>query len=164
MDIMELGAIGELVGGVAVIGSLIYLAVQVRGSAQEQRVSAMREATREMAAVTQSVSNTQERAEIWLQGLSDFGTLGPVQRLRFSAIVGHYMRLIEQLFYQNRSKRVEPEVYDGVVQQLHDFVAYPGFEAWWPPRSRWYGKEFRHFVESHIGAENEPNMFGEADS
>ncbi len=30
MDIMELGAIGELVGGVAVIASLMYLGVQVR--------------------------------------------------------------------------------------------------------------------------------------
>lgn len=30
MNIMELGAIGELVGGVAVIATLVYLAVQVR--------------------------------------------------------------------------------------------------------------------------------------
>lgn len=31
MDIMALGAIGELVGGVAVIATLIYLALQVWG-------------------------------------------------------------------------------------------------------------------------------------
>ena len=65
---------------------------------------------------------------------------------------------------QERSTRVEPEVYDGFVQQLDDFVAYPGFEAWWLTRGHWYGKEFRHFVESHIGAGNEPKLFGEAHS
>ena len=32
MDIMELGAIGEMVGGVAVIASLIYIGLQVRQS------------------------------------------------------------------------------------------------------------------------------------
>ena len=32
MDIMELGAIGELVGGVAVVASLIFVGVQVRQS------------------------------------------------------------------------------------------------------------------------------------
>ena len=32
MDIMELGAIGELVGGVAVIATLVYLAMQIRSS------------------------------------------------------------------------------------------------------------------------------------
>ena len=32
MDILELGAIGELVGGVAVLATLLYLALQVRHS------------------------------------------------------------------------------------------------------------------------------------
>ncbi len=36
MDIMELGAIGELVGGVAVIGSLLYVGLQVRQSEAER--------------------------------------------------------------------------------------------------------------------------------
>ena len=34
MDIIELGAIGEMVGGVAVLATLIYLAVQITGSRQ----------------------------------------------------------------------------------------------------------------------------------
>ncbi len=37
MNIMELGAIGELVGGVAVIATLGYLAAQVRHSARASR-------------------------------------------------------------------------------------------------------------------------------
>ena len=32
MDIMEFGASGELVGGIAVVGSLIYVGLQVRQS------------------------------------------------------------------------------------------------------------------------------------
>ena len=32
MDIMELGAIGELVGGVAVVGPLLFVGFQVRQS------------------------------------------------------------------------------------------------------------------------------------
>ena len=34
MDIMELGAIGELVGGVAVIASLIFVGLQIRHNAK----------------------------------------------------------------------------------------------------------------------------------
>ncbi len=41
MDIMELGAIGELVGGVAVIGSLIYVGLQLRQTNQLTRVQAL---------------------------------------------------------------------------------------------------------------------------
>ncbi len=39
MDIMELGAIGELVGGVAVIATLIYLAMQVKQSSQASKIA-----------------------------------------------------------------------------------------------------------------------------
>ncbi len=38
MDIMELGAIGELVGGVAVLATLVYLAVQVREGRRDLRL------------------------------------------------------------------------------------------------------------------------------
>ncbi len=41
MDIMELGAIGELVGGVAVIATLIYLALQVRQNTLVMRSQAI---------------------------------------------------------------------------------------------------------------------------
>ena len=37
MNIMELGAIGELVGAIAVIGSLLYLALQVRQGTEQAR-------------------------------------------------------------------------------------------------------------------------------
>ena len=40
MDIMELGAIGELVGGLAVIASLVYVGVQVRQNTFAVRASA----------------------------------------------------------------------------------------------------------------------------
>ena len=40
MNIMELGAIGELVGGVAVIGSLIYVGLQLRQNTRQLKSQA----------------------------------------------------------------------------------------------------------------------------
>ncbi len=42
MDILELGAIGELVGGLAVIGSLIFVGLQVRQNNRLTRAEAIR--------------------------------------------------------------------------------------------------------------------------
>ena len=41
MNILELGAIGELVGGVAVIGSLIFVGFQLRQATAAQRGAAV---------------------------------------------------------------------------------------------------------------------------
>ena len=44
MNIMELGTIGELMGGVAVLVTLVYLAVQVRQNTNAIKVSSYRSA------------------------------------------------------------------------------------------------------------------------
>ena len=47
MDIMELGAIGEFVGGIVVIGSLIFVGLQVRQSNRLAQAEAVRSYIRE---------------------------------------------------------------------------------------------------------------------
>ena len=76
-------------------------------------------------------------------------------------MLGRLFRLLEQLFYQSRNGTVESEVWRGFVRQMHDIVAYPGFEAWWAARSHWFGEQFRTFVDSHRGPDNRPKSFGE---
>ncbi len=71
MNIMELGAIGELVGGVAVVASLLFVGLQVRGSTREQRAASLQEATRETANVVQYLTGPGN-SEVWLTGMLDF--------------------------------------------------------------------------------------------
>ena len=57
MDLTQLANLGEFIGGVAVLVTLVYLAIQVRSSGRDQRVASMRQATREMATVVQAVGD-----------------------------------------------------------------------------------------------------------
>ena len=63
MDLMELGAIGELVGGAAVLVTLVYLAIQARytvASGRIQASSAVTEAfTQAIAFIGQPASNAR---------------------------------------------------------------------------------------------------------
>ncbi len=61
MDLTQLANLGEFVGGIAVVVTLVDLAVQVRGSTREQRAAPMRDATREVAGFIQTITS-QERA------------------------------------------------------------------------------------------------------
>ena len=61
MDIMELGAIGELVGGVAVIASLIYVGLQVRQSTIATQVGYQRSSTNAWTTVMRTVDRTRAR-------------------------------------------------------------------------------------------------------
>ena len=103
MDPTQLADLGEFIGGVAVLATLINLAVQVRGGAREQRSTAAREATREMAAVYHSIVDSQEVAPIWLN--HSYEDLNPTDRLRFSGLTGHFFRLRPQRRWLGRLPR-----------------------------------------------------------
>lgn len=164
MNIMELGAIGELVGGAAVLVTLIYLAVQVRDSAREQRALSLREATREFGTLIQTVGSDDEKAQIWLNGVHEFATMSPSQRFRFNVVATYLFRHFEQIFYQNRHGRVDQEFWDGFRNQIHDMAGYKGVQDWWATRCHWFGGRFRSFVESHMSPDNQPAVYGEGDT
>ncbi len=64
MDIMELGAIGELVGGVAVVVTLIYLAVQVRVNTATNRSAALQMISSQNAEWLSLITQSEKVAEI----------------------------------------------------------------------------------------------------
>ena len=162
MDLTQLANLGEFIGGVAVLATLIYLAIQVRTGAKEQRMASMREATREMATVAQAIGDSSEKADLWMQGVTAFEEMDATERLRFSVISMHGFRTFEQVFYQAMDGAIEPEIWLGFETQIRSVVAYPGVQAWWLTRRDWYGERFRAFIESHIRADNEPRLYGEA--
>ncbi len=65
MDIMELRATGELVGGVAVLGTLLYLAVQVKHGNDFARDDASRVWTDYNFDLAGRVATDRDLAEIW---------------------------------------------------------------------------------------------------
>ncbi len=97
MNIMELGAIGELVGGVAVLVTLIYLAAQVRQSARAQRQAnelAKAEALRQSVAMytaPRQMLIEEGMSAIWLKALND-EELAPIEEQRLFV-------LLQQLTY-----------------------------------------------------------------
>ncbi len=94
MNIMELGAIGELVGGVAVIGSLLYVGLQVRQSNERsrqtlelERAQANREMSGHFAEVLGSLREP-ELMDLVQRGMSDWSALSTRDQGRVAAWVG----------------------------------------------------------------------------
>ena len=77
MNWEALGAIGELIGAVAVMATLIYLAIQIRQNTQQQEknelssqaaaVNASAEALRD---ARRDIYQDSELSDIWVKGMS----------------------------------------------------------------------------------------------
>ena len=92
MDLTQLANLGEFIGGVAVLVTLIYLAVQVRQSAAAQRVAAaitagdaVRSNIVAFSTYRQMVAD-ESMGEVWAKAQSD-EQLSPAETIRFQAVV-----------------------------------------------------------------------------
>jgi len=95
MDILELGAIGELVGGVAVIATLAYLAVQVRHAKTELQMVRFEKVMEDYNDFYRQLA-TQEIATIWAKATTEYRSLQDHERIQFHALATQRMGTYEQ--------------------------------------------------------------------
>ena len=61
-----IGAIGELLGASAVFASLIYLAIQIRGSTNQASAQMFQSAASEQSRVADSITGDPENLKVWM--------------------------------------------------------------------------------------------------
>ncbi|MEC7418977.1 MAG: hypothetical protein VX659_02865, partial [Pseudomonadota bacterium] len=76
------GAIGEIVGALAVVMSLIYLASQIRIQNREAKISSVHDITEAFRLAITSFQDEQ-RAIVYTKALRDFDNLTEAERLQF---------------------------------------------------------------------------------
>ena len=156
-----LGAIGEIVGATGVIGSLLYLAVQIRGDARAKRAATVHEQSEAYRDFLQMFSVNEELGALYLKGLSDFASLDDTELVRFSSHLGFLFRVFEENFFQWKEGNLDPDHWRGYEAPLSDTVAYPGVRAWWVTRAHWYSAPFGEFVQAKMDQSRSPGLYRE---
>ena len=161
MGIVELGAIGELVGGVAVIGSLLYLSLQVRQSNDQARQgnaielnASMRSTSSHHAALLLQLkdvtfSNTFRRA------LHDFDALDGDEKLQVTAWLSAYTAHTGTTLSSSNAGFLDPSVAEVTLGFLAGLVGTPGGRQWWkvskPFFPSWLGEAIEAAATGHNG-------------
>ena len=94
MTIQDWGAVGEILGGLAVVASLVYLALQIRQNTRQishsietARVSALSQNIQAANHMRDLLIRDRDLADLYLRGLEDFDALDGTDRLRFEMLL-----------------------------------------------------------------------------
>jgi hypothetical protein len=146
MDIVELGAIGELVGGVAVVGSLIYLALQVRQSNDVAKAESVRELTTEMGRISMKTCDP-ELAVVLRRAIVDFGALPKNDQLVAAGWLGGLFTCAQAVHASRSSSRPSK-----IEQWCASWVAGTGLTAWWEAGKVNYSRRFADEIDRLVAA------------
>jgi len=139
------GAIGEIVGAMAVVASLAYLALQIRAQNAESRAAAMHEVSAGFRDTIGSFADSQI-AEIMIKANEDLDSLSDVERFRLITGVQRILRLFEEAYSMYERGRLEPEVWNPMSKQFASFLDAPGFSFVWSVRKAYYNERFQDYV------------------
>lgn len=161
MNWEAVSAIGQIVGAVGVIVSVIYLAQQVRSSTRQTRLASMRTLSDAFNQWLYGLAGNPQIGELYDRGMRDFHAIKGADLPRFSALMDSLFRIYEDMYYQNLEGHLDPRVWRGFEAPMRDIIAYPGAQAWWRSRSHWFSKEFANFIDGLASAAKPPSLYRE---
>jgi len=148
MDWEAVGAVGELVGALGVILSVLYLAIQIRKDARARVAETSHSIAARAGAVQQILSENRELAAVWRRALrGDFEDLEEADRTQFEVYLSVVTRSYEDGFYQYREGLIEERVWLAWARSIPDLVRTPGYLAWWQTHKHWFSDDFQNFVD-----------------
>jgi hypothetical protein len=156
MNWEAIGAVGELVGAVTVVASLLYLATQIRQNNTNQRVAAKQEFVRQFSEFVDFLVLNPE-----LESLHDRALAGeeltPSETVTFNRIMAKATWHMAVMHFQYRVL----DLHEGDWEESKSLISYycstPGFQRFWKNGARAHGPEFLQYIDNEIRRHNSLN-------
>ncbi|MEN8374802.1 MAG: hypothetical protein ABFS34_05080 [Gemmatimonadota bacterium] len=141
-----IGAVGEIVGAVAVVLTLLYLAKQIRQSSRSVEIGALRDTTSFWHRWSEMLATSPGLAEVVAKGSDSYEALTEAEKLRYGAFVQSFFDSVEafrDLVVKFRVSR-DLAVLESILARR---LAVPGVYAWWRENTEDYDADFVAWVE-----------------
>lgn len=154
MNIIELGALGEFLGSVGVIVTLIYVAMQIRQNTHASQAASREAMSRTTIDLMMGLSAEEARVAFWRRALIDPDSLDDAERLRGAMIAYAFMESWEMAHSQWRRGTLSDDDWEKWDSVIANYMAAPGFRIFWDEAKGDLGAEFVAYASN---LHSEPN-------
>ena len=145
-----IGAIGEIVGSLAVVITIAYLAVQTRHNTRSARSASTNQSRAAVTDVLSAITTDSEAVKIYTQGMVDPDSLERHERVRFDLIIYQTLRVIETLFIEYQEGMVSEEAWMGQWRGQQSILKTKGGRESWGRQSTFVSTSFMTWVDDHL--------------
>jgi hypothetical protein len=141
-----INAVSQLISSIAVVISVLYLAVQLRSSTRVARVAAMDVAAAALREVTKPFMENAELGRVWRTGLENLNALSADDQARFFHAAHQFLKALETIHYHYVYGLLDTQLWGGWLELLRHYVATPGLKYYLNLRGAVFSERFRKFV------------------
>jgi hypothetical protein len=157
MSIQEWAALAEIIGAVAVVASLIYLAVQIRQNTHEISMSLK---SMELAAFERNVESgirirelfilNPEILELYARGGESYADLDEGDKQRFDLVLRNVLSALQGAYVRQLTFANDPAGFAGSERTLDRLVRSRGIRDWLSHNSPDWRPEFAALVQQRV--------------
>ncbi len=157
MSIQEWAAIAEIISAVAVVASLVYLAMQIRQNTNSLSMSL--KAT-ELGAFERNVDSGNrireililhpEVAELYGRGLKSYKELAGSEKMRFGLMLSNVFSAYQGAYVRQLTYESDPEQFTGTLRTLDSMIKYRGVREWLSHSNPDWRPEFAAVVKQRV--------------
>lgn len=146
-----LGAIGELLGSLLILVTLVYLAIQTRSISKQNQAEARYAFVEAMAEINMVIAQSTPTASIWRRGLESVAELNEDERMQFFMLVGQYANLWS-VMHQLREDGLLPDTQWLIVQNdIASILGSVGGKFFWNNGGKTaFDPSFTKFVDAFL--------------
>ncbi|MFT7651932.1 MAG: hypothetical protein ACI9UU_001039 [Candidatus Azotimanducaceae bacterium] len=131
MSIQDLGSIGELIAAIATLGTLIYLALQIRQNTKTQQSAIAQATTASRTTWYDLVISNPEIGEIWRIGHADPDSLSEQEKSRFIWMISRIFSNLEEFYLQFEHGMLPEEQWRAYRDFGRTMLENPFIIEWW---------------------------------
>ena len=151
MTLEQVFYVSQSIASVAVVGTLVYLGLQVRGADRSQR-AIMQQGRADRVSKAALTIASPDLARIWDRGMAADPTLTRDEVTQWLLICRAAFLSGEDSFLQHRAGTLDQAAFDSYRAGVRAYMGHPGFRAAWSVSRSQFGNEFRRFVDAQVTA------------
>ena len=152
-----LGNLGEFLGSILVLVTLIYLAIQTHSINRQSQAEARYAFVDSMADINVGIAQSKQTASVWRRGLDSIENLDDDERMQFFMFVGQYANSWAVMYQLHQDRLLPPTQWDIVRNDVVSILSTGGGRAFWKTGGESaFDAGFRRWVNAELEAGNRP--------
>ena len=147
MNWEAIGTVAELVGAIAVVISLIYLASQLRSSSRAFKTSLRDTALKSLMEWNYNMLADPDLGWIFQKGIKDFDSLEERDRARLIHVLFSFFKVFENIYLHYLEGSVDKDVWEQNYKLLSLYASQPGAKNYWNSRYETFHPRFQHLLD-----------------
>lgn len=137
-----IGAVGEILGAIAVFVSLVYLAIQTKNNTKALRSSAFHQVRESFSEVSLTMVEDPDLALLVNRAISNDPSLDDKEKIRFDYFLTTFFRRGESAFFQSSEGTLQMETWLGIKETIIISLRNDYGQAWFANSSNRFTKDY----------------------